>query len=102
MKRPRTRILEISACEAGYRGHDRQPVKDHTGQSLDGVADERQAASPCQVFSWSRQAIVMYHGKHCHPDMIHPGPCREDGERSMGDAHHDQHEQEKEMRSEEL
>ena len=73
----------VKAGEAGHKGFDRQP---------DTIA-------PAEVKERSTEAKAgMKNQDHQHSDMIHPGPDREEGERSKGDAHHNQREREKEMK----
>jgi hypothetical protein len=75
------------AGEAGQQGRDRQP----------------QTASQGKVKSRSVEAREgMKNKAHERSDMVHPGPNREEGERSKGDVHHNQHEHEKEMNTEGL
>ena len=75
------------AGEAGHKGFDRQPdtrnrqkVKSRSEEATEGMKN------------------------HDHPrtDMVHPGPDREEAERSKGDAHHNQQEHEKDMKPKKL
>jgi hypothetical protein len=91
----------VKAGEAGQSGRDRQPSSGSGGGTTPG--SDQSAATPGEVKRRSQEADAgMKNKSHDKSDMVHPGPNREEGERSKGDAHHDQHEKEKEMKTEGL
>lgn len=86
----------VQAGEAGHAGQDRQPVK-NAGQKVTGTAPEAgNAASAGQVQKRSEEAKKGNQGSD-RADMVHPGPGREEAEKSKGGAHHDMREKEPEM-----
>src|SRR5690242_1078003 len=89
------------AGEAGHGGQDRQPGKGHAQKP----ENEQTAATPPQVKSRSDKAKAVQapqRAPHEQADALHPGPNRDERERSKGDLHHDQHETEKEMKFKDL
>ena len=95
------------AGESGHGGHDRQPGKEHAQKP----ESEQTAATPPEVKSRSSKAAAergaaaageAEHASRGQPDALHPGPNRDERERSKGDLHHDQHEKEKEMKFNDL
>jgi hypothetical protein len=89
------------AGESGHGGPDRQPGKEHAQKP----ESEQTAATPPEVKSRSTKAAAAggsEHASHGQPDALHPGPNRDERERSKGDLHHDQHEKEKEMKFNDL
>lgn len=86
----------VQAGEAGHAGQDRQPVK-NPGHKETGTAPEgAQAASAGQVQKRSDEAQKGNQGSE-RADMVHPGPDREEAEKSKGGAHHNMKEKEPEM-----
>jgi hypothetical protein len=83
--------------ESGHKGRDRQPEK-NPGSSTGAAPDQQQAATPAQVQSRSRAAQHKPVGKH--PDPVHPGPDRNEAEKSKGHLHHDQREPQPDMQNE--
>jgi hypothetical protein len=85
---PDQKNSDIKSGEAGHQGRDRQPA---------------QGAGAGQVQSRSEEAGAMQkNANHDRSDMVHPGPDREEGEKSKGDAHHNQRETEKHMKTKKL
>jgi hypothetical protein len=82
--------------EAGQQGRDRQPNREPTKSKFS--PDPGEIPSPAQVEQRSKEAAAK--PGHDRPDLVHPGPGREDAEISKGNAHHKQHEPQPDMQKE--
>jgi hypothetical protein len=65
-------------------------------QDMNKQADEKAGESKNSAAQRPAKRVLY------QPDPLHPGPNREERERSKGDLHHDQHEKEKEMEFKDL
>lgn len=79
--------------EGGHRERDRQASKQETPQK--SPLDPADAPAPKTAQKRSEQA--MQKPPDARGDQLHPGPWRDELEKSKGDLHHDQHETEKDM-----
>jgi len=88
---------QAQSGESGQQGHDRQPGND-IQRSADRTPDEQEAATPRQVQRRSKKATTRKPVAACDPN--HPGPQRDESQKSKGNAHHDQREPQPDMQDE--
>jgi hypothetical protein len=84
--------------EAGHQGRDRQPGQSPAASAADTPGHPAEAASPPQVHQRSAEA----NKPKSRPggDALHPGPTRDEAEKSKGHLHHKQHEPQPDMQNE--
>lgn len=85
---------ESQSGEPGHQGWDRQANKS-IKTAAQRAPEPRQAATPYQARRRSRRPLPT--PPFLSPDHLHPGPTREESEKSLGNVHHQQHEAQPDM-----